>query len=221
MPKPVQQAIVIGLGQFGFTLARTLAERDVEVLAVDLREDLVQAIAPYVSDAACLDATETESLAKLAPKQRDFCICAIGDDARDATILCTALLRQLGARRVIARASDELLARILNLVGAHQVVNPEREFGQRFANQILHAGLLDEMRLGDDIVVSEVECPRAFIGRSLRELTLPARFGVTVVALRRRDGAVKMPDPNTPLADGDVLVIVARDGQAAKMSERS
>ncbi|MGB1275423.1 MAG: potassium channel family protein [Nannocystaceae bacterium] len=221
MTKPTQQAIVIGLGQFGSTLARALAERNVEVLGVDLLEERVQAIAPYVSDAACLDATETDALAKLAPERRDFCVCAIGDDARDATILCTALLRQLGAPRIISRANDELLARILNLVGAHQVVNPAREFGQRFANQILHAGLLDEMRLGDDIVVSEVECPRAFIGRSLRELTLPSRYGVTIVALRRRDGAVKMPDPNTPLADGDVLVLVARDGQVAKMIDRN
>jgi trk system potassium uptake protein TrkA len=221
MSKPVQQAIVIGLGQFGFALARALAERNVEVLAVDLAEERVQAVAPHVTEAVCLDATETEALARIAPERRDFCICAIGDNARDATILCTALLRQLGARRVIARANDELLGRILSLVGAHQVVNPEREFGQRFASQVLHAGLLDEMRLGDDLVVSEVQCPRAFIGRSLRQLTLPARFDVTVVALRRRDGTVEMPSPEVPLADGDVLVVVARDGQVAQMIDRS
>jgi len=221
MSSSVQQAIVIGLGQFGFALARALAERKVEVLAIDLLEERVQAVAPFVSEAACLDATETESLARIAPERRDFCICAIGDNARDATILCTALLRQLGARRVISRANDELLGRILGLVGAHQIVNPEREFGQRFASQVLHVGLLDEMRLGDDLVVSEVECPHAFVGSSLRTLTLPGRFGVTVVALRHSDGTVVMPDANLPLARGDVLVVVAREGKAAAMIERS
>jgi trk system potassium uptake protein TrkA len=221
MSRKITQAIVVGLGQFGTALARALAERDVEVLAVDLVEERVRAVAPDVTEAVCFDATDTEALAQISPERRDLAICAIGDEARDATILCTALLRQLGAPRVIARANDELLARILRLVGAHEVVNPERQFGQRFASLILTEGILDEMRLGDDIVVSEVASPPAFVGRSLSELALPRRFGVTVIALRGRGGTVRMPDPQEPIREGDIFVCVAREGAAARMIERS
>ncbi|MBK8264894.1 MAG: TrkA family potassium uptake protein [Nannocystis sp.] len=217
-----QQAIVIGLGQFGFALARALAHRRVEVLAVDLREDRVRAASSFVAEAACLDATDADALAKTMPARRDLCICAIGDESRDASIVCTALLRQMGAPQVIARANDDLHARILTLVGAHKVVNPEREFGERFASQVLHRGIIDIMHLGSDLVISEVRAPSAFIGRTLGELALPRRFGVTVVALRRGDqAAITTPDPKTSIAEDDVMVLVAKESAVAAMIERS
>jgi trk system potassium uptake protein TrkA len=147
-----RQAIVIGLGQFGMSVARALAERGVEVFAVDIREERVRLASAFSAEAACFDTTDTEALARTSPERRDVCLCAIGDEAREASIICTALLRQLGAPRVIARANDDLHARILGLVGAHHVINPEREFGERFASQIMHQGILAEMVLGGGAV---------------------------------------------------------------------
>lgn len=217
-----QQAMIIGLGQFGMSVARALAARQVEVLAVDVADERVRAAAGFVADAATFDATDAEALARTSPERRDVCLCAIGDDAKEASIICTSLLRQMGAQRVIARANDDLHARILGLVGAHQVVNPEREFGDRFANQILHAGIKGEMELGEGILVTEISVPPSFAGHSLGELQLPKRFGVTVVAVRQSGTpAVVLPDANTEISDNDVLVVVAGDGAVARMMERS
>jgi len=222
MPRARQQAIVIGLGQFGTAVARALAERGVEVLAIDSEEDRVQDIAGHVAEAMCFDATDQEALQGTSPEQRDVCLCAIGDDGKEASIISTALLRQAGCKRVIARANDDVHARILGLVGAHQVVNPERAFGDRFASQIVHEGIKGEMQLGKGVLLSEIEAPESFVSQSLAELSLPKRFGVTVVAVRKHgSGNVLLPDAGTTLEPRDVLVLVAREGAVAKMMEKN
>lgn len=217
-----QQAMIIGLGQFGMSVARALSTRNVEVLAVDVRDEKVRAAAGFVAEAATFDATDEEALARTSPERRDVCVCAIGDEAKEASIICTSLLRQMGAKRVIARANDDLHARILGLVGAHQIVNPEREYGERFANRIVHQEIQGEMRLGEGVLVTEVKSPASFVGQTLGELQLPKRFGVTVVAVREAGTrAIVLPDAETTVSEGDVLVVVAGDGAVARMMERS
>lgn len=216
------QAIVVGLGQFGMSVARTLAERGVEVLAVDIQEDRVRVAASFVAEAACFDATDTDALARTSPERREVCVCAIGDEAKEASIICTALLRQMGAKRIIARSNDDIHARILKLVGAHQVVNPEQQFGERFASQILHESILGELPLGEDLLITEFQPPAAFVGHTLADLQLPRRFGVTAVAIRRaRRSVVILPNPHEPLEADDVLVVVAKEGAVATLMERS
>ena len=206
------QVLIIGLGQFGMSLARALAERKVEVLAVDASQDRVQAASALVTDAVCLDAMDLKALASLSPEKRDVCVCAMGPEAREASIVITALLRQMGAPRVVARASDEIHARILRLVGAHEVVDPERAFGQQFASHLLLRSVIAQVPLGDDLVLTELAAPAAVVGRTLKELSLPTRHGITVVAVRRggeQDRRTLLPDPTTALAADDVLVIVS------------
>ncbi|MCA9727151.1 MAG: TrkA family potassium uptake protein [Candidatus Eisenbacteria bacterium] len=216
-----RQAIVIGLGQFGTSVARALTERGVEVLAVDVREERVRVAAAFAAEAASFDATDTEALARTSPERREVCICAIGDESKESSIICTALLRQMGAQRVIARANDDLHARILKLVGAHQIVNPEREFGERFASTILHDRIIGELPLGADLLITELKPPAAFVGQGLRGLDLARRFGVTVVAIRRAgEGAVLSPDPDDPIRDSDVLIVVSRSGAVSQLMER-
>lgn len=216
----ISQALIIGLGQFGMSLARTLTNLGVEVLAVDNEEELVQDAAAFVSEAACFDATDEESLARADPSRRDLCVCAIGSEAREAAIIVTALLRQMGARRIVARAGDDLIERILRLVGAHEVVNPERAFGERLASRLLYRGIVEELPLGNDLMITEVHPPPAMIGRSLAQLHLPERFAVNVVALRPvGGGATIQPDPNRPLAGDDILVVVSRPEAVRKLLE--
>lgn len=217
-----KQIIVIGLGQFGSAVSRALAERGAEVLAVDISEERVSDAAAYATESVALDATDEDALAALAPDRRDVCLVAIGDDAREASIICTALLRQMGAPRVIARANEDVHARILTLVGAHEVVNPEREFGGGFASQLMHSGLRGEMQLGGGVLISEVEAPETFVGSTLFELRLPARFGVTVVALRRAlDASVILPEAESVVNAGDILILVGRAGAVASMLDKT
>lgn len=217
-----RQALVIGLGQFGMSVCRALAARQVEVLAVDVSDDRVRTAAAFVTEAACFDATDESALARTSPERRDVCLCAIGDEAKEASIICTALLKQMGARRVIARSNDDLHARILTLVGASHVVNPEREFGDRFANQILYERIRGEMPLGEGVLITEISVPGSFVGRTLSELQLPRRFRVTVVAIRKGStGAVVMPRPDSGIEEGDVMVVVAKERAVAQMMEQS
>lgn len=218
-----KQALIIGLGQFGMALARTLSARGVDVLAVDVNPTLVQLASAFVDEAACFDAMDEEALARSAPQRRDLCVCAIGTEARDAAIIVTAQLKLMGAPRILARATDDITERILRLVGAHQTVNPEREIGERLANRIIYDGIVDEIPLGPDLVITELRPPKSIIGRTLMELGLPKRFNVTVVAIRRGEagaGKVIMPDPKEPIRADDILVIVSRSEDIKRLAER-
>jgi trk system potassium uptake protein TrkA len=216
----MKQALVVGLGQFGMSVARALSGRRVEVFAVDVREERVRTASTFATAAASFDATDEDALARTLPQNRDVCLCAIGDEAKEASIICTALLTQLGAKRVIARSNDDLHARILTLVGAHQVVNPERAFGDRFANQIVHERIRGELELGEGIFITDLVTPEVFVGRPLSELRLPNRYGVTVVAIRKHStGAIVMPGPNITIDSEDVLVVVAKEQAVQRMIE--
>jgi trk system potassium uptake protein TrkA len=215
-----RQVLVVGLGQFGMALARHLSARGVEVLAVDLREEAVAAAAAFAEEAVALDATDEEALARLAPAARDVCVCAIGQEAREASIVTTALLRQMGAKKLLARATDPLHERILKLVGAHEVINPEARIGERLAGRLARDGLLDLMPLGDELVISEIASPPAFAGRTLAQLKLPSRHGVTVIAIRRvAEGAGRylLPAPDVTLVGGDVLVTISTPGAVDRL----
>lgn len=216
-----KQALVVGLGQFGLALSRALTSKGVEVLAVDRREETVRAAAAFVTEAVALDATDEVALARTLPERRDLCVCAIGDESRESSIIVTALLRQLGAKRLVARATNPLHERILRLIGAHEVVNPEAAFGERFANHLLHPLVVDEIQLGNDLVLTELRPPASCVGRNLADLAFPRRYGITVVAVRHgENGAVEMPDPKRNLAADDLLVVVAKTGQIGRFMER-
>ncbi len=219
-----RQALVIGLGQFGTALVRSLTASGMDVIAVDRRPAQVQAVAQVAAEALAFDAIDEEALGRTHPDERDVCVVAIGDDSREGAILVTALLRKLGARRVVARATDDLLERILYLVGAHEVVNPERAFGERLATRLLHEGVIDLIPLGDGLVITEVRTPRAFVGRRLDQLELPRRYGVTVLGIRRlgSDGRAHLqrPEASSELRDGDQVLIVAASTSVESLLER-
>ena len=175
--------------------------------------------ATFVTEAVIIDATDETELARLEPRQRDAAVCAIGDDSKESSIICTALLRQMGAPLVVARAIDKMHQRILQLVGAHQVVNPEQEFGKRFANRLLYRDVIADTNLGDDLMLTEIRIMPAMIGKNLVELELPRRFGVMVVGIRRgRPSKIISPSPNEPLQAEDNLVIVSNDFAIAKLT---
>lgn len=216
----MKQALIVGLGMFGTSLARALTERGVEVLCVDTNPELVQAVSSFAAEAVAFDASDEASLAQVHPERRDLCVCAMGNESRESSIIVTALLRQMGARRIVARAIDELTGRILAMVGAHQIVNPERAFGERLANHLMYSAIVEELPLGPDLLVTELRPPRSVVGRALGELKLLERHAVNVVAVRHQDGRVTVPsDPARPLAADDILVVVSRPDSVRALLE--
>ncbi|NCC50922.1 MAG: TrkA family potassium uptake protein [Spartobacteria bacterium] len=213
-----QQILIIGLGQFGMTLARTLTEKGAEVLAVDVKKTLVEEAATFATEAVVINATDEMELARLEPGQRDVAVCSIGDDSKEASIICVALLKQMGAPLIIARANDKTHQRILRMVGAHQIVDPEQEFGKRFANRLLFRNVIADTNLGDDLHITELCALPTMIGKTLQELALPKRFGVMVVGIRKGEqGKIQQPSPYEPLKDDDNLIIVSRETAIPKL----
>jgi len=213
-----QQILIIGLGQFGLSLARVLSELGAEVLAVDIRKNLVEEASAFVTEALIMDARDETELARLQPERRDAVVCAIGEDGREASIICTALLRQMGAPLIISRAFDKTHQRILQLVGAHQVLNPEEEFGKRFATRLLYRKFIVDTPLGDDLHLTEISVQPSMIGKNLIELALPKRYGVIVAAIRSRTtGRILQPSASEPLQADDNLVIVSSEDAIQKL----
>ena len=148
------QVLIIGLGQFGMSLAKTLSDKGAEVIGADIDKELVDEASAFLEDVICLDATDEISLAKLCPKDRDIVICAIG--SREASILTTALLKQMGCENVIARAAEKIHERILKAVGAKSVINPDEEYGKKYAYKILFHNVITDVS-SDDIQLLEID----------------------------------------------------------------
>ncbi|OGG96494.1 MAG: potassium transporter TrkA [Candidatus Lambdaproteobacteria bacterium RIFOXYD12_FULL_49_8] len=208
----LQQILIIGLGHFGMSLARALSDKGAEILAIDTNIQLINEVSLFVADAVCMDATDEAELAKLEPWKRDAAVCCIGDDSKEASIIVTALLRQMGTKLVVSRANDAVHQRILQLVGAHQILNPEQEFGKRFANRLLFRHLMADAPLGDDLQLAEVMVRAEIVGQNLAELKLPKRFGVLVVGVRRGPtGRILQPSPHESLQADDILLVVGNE----------
>ncbi len=213
-----KQILIIGLGNFGMSLAKSLSQKGAEVLAIDKKRTLVEEANEFVSEAVIMDATDEAELTKFEPQHRDCAICAIGDESKENSIICTALLRQMGVPLIVSRANDKLHERILRLVGAHKIVNPEDEFGRRFANKILYRNVINETLLGNDLHLVEICAQPSMIGKNLIELSLPKKFGIVVAAIRRgKETEITPPSPNEKISQGDNLIIVANEDAITKL----
>lgn len=212
-----KQILIIGLGHFGMSLAKSLSEKGAEVIAIDRRRALVEEASEFVAEAVVMDATDETELAKFEPQKRDVAICAIGDEAKEGSIICTALLRQMGTPLVISRANDKTHERILRLVGAHQVINPEDEFGRRFAHRVLYNNIINDANFGNDLHLTEVRVQPSMVGKNLVELSLPKKYGIVVAAIRKgQSSKILQPVATEKLKEDDNLIIVSSEESIAK-----
>lgn len=216
MKKNRKQYIVFGLGRFGASVARHLCQLGHEVMAVDVSEALVNAAAPFVTQAVQADATDEEALRTLDAGSFDAAVVAIGSSIRDS-ILVTVLCKEAGVPMVIAKAVDELHAKVLRKVGADRVVFPERDMGQRVARSLDMPNILDLMDLSGDTRIAEVYVPQSWQGRTLMEINVRRKFGLTVIGVRRGSSFLASPGADMRLTDGDVLLVVGRESDIERI----
>lgn len=205
-----QQVLVVGLGRFGSAVARELERIGHEVMAVDRDERIVNDIAPDVTHAMQLDATDEDALRDAGAGEFDAAIVAISSDA-EASIFAAMALKTLGVKNVVAKAGGELHGRILERVGADRVVFPEREMGQRVAHTFGIPNVIDYLDLAPGFGIERLRPPRAFIGKSLGELDLPTRLKLTPIALRRGAKVTVNPNREIVVLEGDELVLIGHD----------
>lgn len=199
------------------SLARTLSEKGAEVIAADSDKELVEEAASFLDDAICLDATDETAMARLCPKERDVVICAIG--AREPSILTTAILKQMGCENIIARATDKIHERILKAVGAKNVINPDAEYGKKFAYKILFQNIIND-ETSENIQLLEINVQPFMEGKNLIELALPNKYGIIVAAIKKGNKLTR-PFPNEILDTKDKLLLVCTEDAIAKMIEEN
>ena len=216
----MKRFVVIGLGRFGRRLAKELTDAGHEIIAIDTREALVERVRDEVALAVCLDATEPEALKSQGVDKVDAAIVAIGEDF-EANALATATLKALGVGRVISRASSDIQRRILDRIGADQVVFPEEEMAVRLASQLANPEIIDHVELSEGHGLVQIRAPEAWQGRTLNEIDLRKKYEVNLVAIKRpvkkqtlegeevvEEQVLDLLMPHTKIREGDVLVLV-------------
>jgi trk system potassium uptake protein TrkA len=211
-----EQVAVLGMGRFGTALAYELSRLGYEVLAVDRDEDVVNDVADAVTHAAQADITDPNALRDLGLADFDTAIVAVAETL-EASILATVLLKQLGVRRIIAKAGTEVHGTILLQVGATRVVFPERETGLRLAHSFAAPGVDDYLDIAPGYGIARISVPSEWVGQSLGEFDLARTSGVTVVALRRGQSVTLNPGRAEALAAGDQLIVAGLDEDLARV----
>ena len=209
---------MIGLGRFGSALARELQALGHEVLAVDSSESIVNELAPEVTHALQLDATDEGALAAAGAGEFRTAIVAISSDMQ-ASIFATMALKRLGVRTVIAKAGSDLHGAILERVGADRVVYPEREMGVQVAHTHSIPNVIEYLNVAPNFGVEKIAPPASFIGRTLAGTDLPRQLGLTPIALRGGDRVTVNPHPSERVGEGDELVLIGPDDRLERLRE--
>jgi len=202
--------VVIGLGRFGTTLARQLCALGAQVLAIDVRSDLVQQVAEDVTHAVVGDAQDKEVLRALGVRDMDCAIIAIGDNLA-ASVLTTMNLKELGVPYIICKAHDETYRRVLEKLGVDKVVIPEQENAQRLARSLNSHNVLDYIELSEEYGILEVPAPKAWIGKTLKELDVRAKLGVNIIAVENDKKTNVSPAADYRIGEKDTLVILGEN----------
>jgi trk system potassium uptake protein len=213
----MKRFVIVGLGNFGASVAETLFTQGHDVTTVDTDEHAVDRVARLVSRAAVGDGRNIAVLEKIGAAEADAGIVSTGDDIT-ASILATLALRDLGVKEVYVKVISKDHARVLEKLGVTETIFPERESGQRLATRIASRSLLNYVRLAPDFSIQEMAVPESWIGMSLRELELPRKYRISVVAVHDvlRDLMVPVPDPDSPLKDSDTLLVSGKDEDLAR-----
>ena len=199
--------VVIGLGRFGSGLARSLCRQGAEVLAIDIRPDLVQQVANEVTHAVVGDAQDKEVLRALDVRSFDCAVIAIGDNLA-ASVLTVMNLKELGAPYVVCKAHDETHRRVLEKLGVDRVVIPELEYAQRLARNLYSHNVLDYIELSRDYGILEIPAPKSWIGKTLKELNVRAKLGVNIIAVKNGAETNVSPSADYAIRAEDVLAVL-------------
>mgnify|MGYP000009470110 CR=1 FL=1 len=201
--------IVIGLGRFGSAVAQRLYELGSEVLAIDLRPELVQKMESRVTCAAVCDARDEDALRTLGVRNYDCAIVAIGGDLA-TSVVATLNLKELGVQRVVCKATDETQRRALEKIGADHVVVPERESGIKLAQSLTSSSILDFIELSPDCGIAELQTPSEWCGKSIRELDIRRLYGINIIAIERDHRTDVEFSPESRFQNGDTILVIGK-----------
>lgn len=223
---------IIGLGRFGMSLAINLTDGGAEVVAIDADKRVIENIKDEVTMAVTLDATDEHALRSLNLEKVDAAIVCIGESF-EANQLATLLLKKIGVKTVIAKATTPMQRHILQLIGADEIVSPEEEMGAKLAKHLLVPRALDMIPLAEGYSIMELKAPPAFVGKALKDLKLRQRYGINVIAIKKHHPPENessppvlatidnLPTPGSIIDEHDVLIVIGHEDGLKKLGDAS
>jgi trk system potassium uptake protein TrkA len=221
---------VFGLGTFGFEVCRVLAEKGGKVIAIDVKQNLIEKAKDIATQVVLIDSTDEDSLKNAPLESVDVAIVAMGDDM-EASILTTAILKKMGVPYIITRAISDIHAQVLKQVGATEVLFIEIEEGRNLATKLIAPDVLDRIPISKNQTLAEVIVPESFVGKTLQKLDLINKFNITVVSVKRvktriddmgnpqKEEIIIQPVSSTLLAEGDIVVVIGKDDDINALKE--
>jgi trk system potassium uptake protein TrkA len=212
------QFAVIGLGRFGMSLINELSRMGYDVLAIDNDEEKVEDAAQTATHAVQADAMDEQALKSVGIRNFDVVVVAIGENIQ-TNILATIIIKEMGVKKVVAKARNALHGKVLEKIGADLVIYPERDMAVKLARSLVSRNILEQIELSPDYSIIELITPKDFIGKSLVELGVRKKMGVTVLAIRHNDEIIVAPTANQVIHRGDILVVLGKNADLEKLGE--
>ena len=203
----MKSVLLIGLGRFGRHMALKLNELNHQVMAIDKKEELVNAILPFVTNAQIGDTTNEDFLKSLGVNNYDMCIVAIANDFQ-SSLETTSLLKELGAKLVISRAARDIQAKFLLRNGADQVIYPEKQVADWAAIRYSADHILDFFEIDENYAIFEVTTPENWIGKSIGQIDIRKKFGINIMALKQEGRLNLTVTPDVVLKKGETMLVL-------------
>ena len=212
--------IIIGMGEFGLSICKQLAELHLEVFAIDREPEKIQIAQNIATNAVAVDATDENALKAIGVNKYDVAVVAIGTDL-EASVLITLLLKQFGIKKVVAKAVADLHKKVLLKIGADMVVLPEVEGGKRLANSLVGPNILDSFELSGDIRYVEFKSPKSFFEKTISELKIRNVYNLNIIGIKRGGEKVEfVPEGDTVIKKNDILMVIGKMNDVIKFQEK-
>lgn len=215
-----KQVAVIGIGRFGSSLVKELSAMGHEVLAIDTNETRVNNMIDIATQAVEADSMDENVLKSLGMPDFDVVVVAIGENIQ-ANVLTTIMLKEMGVKRIIAKAQNELHGRVLEKLGADLVVYPERDMAVRVAHALVSDSVLEYISLSSNFSIVEMITPRVFVGKTLAEMDLRSKYQVNIMAIKRGQDIIVAPGPGERIVNRDLLVLIGTTCDLENLSKLS
>ncbi len=216
----MEQIAVIGLGTFGISVAKELSKKGIQVLVIDTNEQKIQEISSSVTQAVVADSTDKKAMRELGLADFSAVVIAIGDD-REASILTTLILKEIGVKNIVVKGLDDLHAKVLQKIGADKIVFPERDMGEKLAEMLVSPNIIEKIELSPEYNMAEVIAPQSFIDKTIKALDVRAKYKLHIIGIKRKVPYIKddgetdfkeefliAPSASEILQDGDALILI-------------
>lgn len=212
----MQSFVILGLSRFGQSVAKTLYDLGQEVLVIDENENIIQGISNHITYAMVGNVTDENVLKAAGIKNFDAAVVSTGKNL-ESSILVTQMLKELGMKHILAKAQNELHARVLTKLGADKVIFPEQDMGVRAAHNLVSTNIIDYIELSPDYTIIEISSPKQWEGKTLKQLNVRAKHGINIIAIKNGSKINVAPTADYIINSNDILVVIGSKSDVDKL----